>query len=184
MPTPTVRLLSPTEDAHLVPYIAAIHAACISHDQMIATFLPPLSNEKLLAYWREKIADTTAGTRFIVILLNESEPGTVAKGPELMGVVSLSMAQTETLARNAVVEKLMVSPKYRQKGAARAMMEFLETEALSRRRTLLLLDTEVGSAAEKVYPRLGYIEIGRIPKYCISPSGDMKDELFFYKQLS
>jgi hypothetical protein len=45
------------------------------------------------------------------------------------------------------------------------------------------LDTETGSNAEKVYSKLGWVEVGKIPKYGVSPDGELKDETFFYKQL-
>lgn len=47
-----------------------------------------------------------------------------------------------------------------------------------------MLDTIIGSAAEFVYPKFGWIEVGRVPKYGISPEdGRLVDELFFYKDL-
>ncbi|TGJ80369.1 hypothetical protein E0Z10_g8392 [Xylaria hypoxylon] len=184
MPTPTVRLLSPSDDAHLVPYLAAIHAACIHHDAMVATFLPPLNNDKLLAYWRERIADVSAGARLIVIQLDESKPGTAAKGTELKGMVMLSIPQIETFAHQGHIEKLMVSPTFRRRGAAKAMIQLLEREAVDRGRKLMLLSIQVGSPAEKIYPKLGYIEHGRVPGYSMSPSGNLVDDVFFYKQLS
>lgn len=47
-----------------------------------------------------------------------------------------------------------------------------------------VLDTIVGTPAEHVYPRLGYIRIGVIPRFGISPKdGSLVDELFFYKDL-
>ena len=47
-----------------------------------------------------------------------------------------------------------------------------------------MLDTMVGLPAEHVYPRLGYIEVGVIPKFGISPKdGTLRDEIFFYKDL-
>ena len=45
------------------------------------------------------------------------------------------------------------------------------------------LDTETGSLAEAVYAKLGYTEMGKIPKYGMSPTGELKDGTFFYKQL-
>lgn len=49
-----------------------------------------------------------------------------------------------------------------------------------------MLDTEVGSAAEDVCRKFGYVEVGRIPNYGISPAvpRQLKDQIFFYKQLS
>ena len=47
-----------------------------------------------------------------------------------------------------------------------------------------MLDTTIGLPAEQVYPKLGYIEWGVIPKYGISPAnGRLVDEKFFYKDL-
>lgn len=47
-----------------------------------------------------------------------------------------------------------------------------------------MLDTKVGSVAEKMYPRLGYTEVGVVPKYGIDPSsGELVDEKWFYKDL-
>lgn len=46
-----------------------------------------------------------------------------------------------------------------------------------------MLDTETGSPAELLYQKLGYVELGKIPNYGLSPAGEMKDGTFFYKQL-
>lgn len=49
-----------------------------------------------------------------------------------------------------------------------------------------MTDTETGSLAEQVYKKLGFIEVGKIPKYGLSPNsapGELKEETFFYKQL-
>ncbi|KAK2025499.1 acetyltransferase [Colletotrichum zoysiae] len=177
---------SPADHGHLIPYLAALHAACISTDRTLATFLPPLSHEKLLGWWKDRISEVTAGTRIMLILLDESEPGSKPKGTELMGVVMLLMPFSETGPFRGYVEKLLVSPKFRRRGAARLLMSALEDEAVQRGRTLLMLDTEAGSPAEEVYKRLGYIEVGRIPNYGISPGvpQQLKDEVFFYKQLT
>lgn len=48
---------------------------------------------------------------------------------------------------------------------------------------LQLLDTETGSPAEAVFRKLGYSELGKIPAYGLSPTGELKDGTFFYKDL-
>ncbi|KAI0538017.1 hypothetical protein GGR58DRAFT_469820 [Xylaria digitata] len=138
MSTPSVRLVSPSNDAHLVPYLAAMHAACICQDTMVATFLPPLNSDRLLAYWREMMADVSAGVRLMVIQLDESEPGTAAKGAELKGVVMLNMPQIETSAHQGHIEKLMVSSTFRRRGAAKAMIQLIEREAVDRGKKLIV----------------------------------------------
>jgi hypothetical protein len=47
-----------------------------------------------------------------------------------------------------------------------------------------ILDTVIGSEAAHVYPRLGYTEFGRLPRYGISPiDGSLVDEIFYFKDL-
>lgn len=47
-----------------------------------------------------------------------------------------------------------------------------------------LLDTEAGSPADLVYPRLGWHRRDVIPNYGISPKdGRLIDEAFYYKDL-
>ncbi|KAJ4011706.1 hypothetical protein NW752_008714 [Fusarium irregulare] len=179
----TVALFSPDQHGHLIPYLAAIHASCITHDRTIAEFLPPLSHEKLLAWWKERIAEVADGKRLIFILLDETEPGHRPKGSEVKGVVMLSMSSSETGPFRGVVEKLLVHKGFRNRGGARTLMSALETEATKRGRTILLLDTETGSPAEEMYKKLGYNELGKIPEYGLSPNGELKGGTFFWKNL-
>jgi GNAT superfamily N-acetyltransferase len=131
-------IFSAAAHGHLIPYVAALHASCITHDRTIATFLPPLSHEKLLTWWKERIAEATAGNRIIIILADETEPGARMQGSQLMGVVMLLMPPSETGSMRGFVEKLLVSPKWRRRGGARALMNMLEAEALQRGKTLLV----------------------------------------------
>ncbi|CAH0015526.1 unnamed protein product [Clonostachys rhizophaga] len=195
----SVILFTPGQHTPLIPYLAAIHASCITHDRTIASFIPPLSHEKLLAYWKDRIAEVSAGTRLLLLLVraDDGDPATasnglldhhqhhpaVPKGTNLVGIVMLDMPPSETSSFRAVVEKLLVHPSYRARGGATALVDALEREAVKRGRTMLTLDTESGSLAESVFSKLGYTEVGRIPKYGLSPSGEFKDVTFFYKSL-
>ncbi|KAF5651652.1 hypothetical protein F25303_3999 [Fusarium sp. NRRL 25303] len=180
----TVALFSPGQHGHLIPYLAAIHASCITHDRTIAEFLPPLSHEKLLAWWKERIAEVADGKRLIFILLNDCEPGARPNGADVVGVVMLNMPSSETGPFRGVVEKLLVHKAFRGRGGARTLISALEAEATKRGRTILLLDTETGSPAEEVYKKLGYVELGQIPKYGLSPNGELKGGTFFWKHLT
>lgn len=49
-----------------------------------------------------------------------------------------------------------------------------------------MTDTETGSPAEQVYHKLGFIEVGKIPGYGLSPDsapGELREETFFYKKI-
>ena len=138
MPTVQAYVFSSGAHAHLVPYLAALHGSCITQDQMVGTFLPPLNHEKLLAWWKVKIAEVQSGNRVILLLLDESDPGSKAKGPELMGVIMLGMPPVETSAHCGILESLLISPKQRRKGGAKILVGAIEFEAKDRGRTLLV----------------------------------------------
>lgn len=199
------------EHSHLTPWLAALHAQCISHDRMIGTFLPPLSHEKLLGWWKERIAEVRAGTRSIIMLLDESEPGAKFKGEELVGVVMLSTPPLETAPFRASVESLLVSTKYRRRGGATMLLRAVHEEAYRAKKTLLvslqtdlvfrqslfserwqctynfvpskLAEVESGTPAEALLKQMQYQEIGKVPKYAINPSGETKDIVFLYRDL-
>lgn len=47
-----------------------------------------------------------------------------------------------------------------------------------------MLDTCKGSAAEKLYRSMSWIEVGSVPKFALNPDGSWCDTVFFYKQLT
>lgn len=105
---------------------------------MIGTFLPPLSHEKLLAWWKDRIAEVKAGTRSIIMLLDEAEVGAKVKGEDLMGVVMLATPPLETAPFRASVESLLVSTKYRRRGGATVLLRAVHEEAFRVKKTLLV----------------------------------------------
>jgi hypothetical protein len=60
----------------------------------------------------------------------------------------------------------------------------LERRALSLRWWSLMLDTTVGTPAEHMYPKLGYMALGVIPQYGLDPRDrHLVDEVFYWKDL-
>ncbi|TPX18919.1 uncharacterized protein E0L32_011397 [Thyridium curvatum] len=184
IPSGSPYVFSPDAHAHLTPYLAALHGSCITHDRMTGSFLPPLNHEKLLGWWKVKMAEVAAERRVIIILLDESEPGARAKGPELVGAVMLGTPPTETSPHCGLVESLLVSPRHRSRGGARMLLAALEVEAARRGRYLLRAETASGSAAEEVFKKASYQLVGKIPGYTVNLAGEKLDEAIFYKDLS
>ncbi|KAK3068135.1 hypothetical protein LTR53_014525 [Teratosphaeriaceae sp. CCFEE 6253] len=189
MALPTPILYIPSKHEPILDQVAKIHADCVLQDGTLATFLPDdkgqMSHRKILDYWRRYHEEVEIGSRVIILqFLDDSEE-------QLMGYASLDMPPSETGPFRGSVQKLMVSPKYRYRGVARWVMAKLEEVAREQGRWMLVLDTTIGSGAESMYPRLGYIEIGTIPvsrvtptKYGIHPhTRQLVDEMFFYKDL-
>jgi GNAT superfamily N-acetyltransferase len=81
------------------------------------------------------------------------------------------------------VKKLLVHRRARNKGIAAALMQALESAARARRRTLLVLDTATGGAAERLYARLGWQRTGVIPNFALWPDGRFCDTTVFWKAI-
>ena len=62
-------------------------------------------------------------------------------------------------------------------------MRTVEALAREQGRTLLVLDTREGDAAELLYRKLGYTAAGVIPGYARSAGGSLDGSVFYYKQL-
>jgi GNAT superfamily N-acetyltransferase len=92
------------------------------------------------AWWSHRLAEIEAGR---VLLLMAREPGGgVASG-------QLVLARYPNGRHRAEVAKLLVHSSHRRRGLGAALMAALEAAALAGGRTLLLLDTETGSDAER-----------------------------------
>jgi ribosomal protein S18 acetylase RimI-like enzyme len=134
----TVLCFQPSDHMHLIPYIAAIHASCITHDRAVATFLPPLTHDKLLKWWKDRVSEVKDGTRILYVLVKSPQAGARILGTEVAGVVMLEMPRSETGSFRGAVEKLLVHPTYRNRGGARALVEELERDASRCGRTMLV----------------------------------------------
>jgi hypothetical protein len=62
-------------------------------------------------------------------------------------------------------------------------MAAAEDEARAAGKTLLVLDTVTGDAADRLYTRLGWSRVGVIPNYALYPDGRPCATTFFYKEL-
>ncbi|KAI7322448.1 hypothetical protein KC315_g8819 [Hortaea werneckii] len=182
MELPPPVLFEPSQHQAIVDQLATIHRDCVLQDGTLATFIPDeqgnLDISKVIKYWSDRSEQVAKGAREIILQFTDSTQS------ELAGFVSLDMPSSETGPFRGMVEKMLVSPQHRYKGVARRVMAGLESVAIERGRTVLFLDTVIGSGAEFVYPKLGYKLVGVIPKYGIHPiSRELVDEMFFYKDL-
>ena len=68
-------------------------------------------------------------------------------------------------------------------GLGAALLEAAEQTARDCGKTLLVLDTNTGSDAERLYARMGWIRVGTIPGYSVQPRGGLRATTLFYKTL-
>lgn len=140
MSTSMTYLFTPDTHTHLLPYLAALHASCITLDHMVGPFLPPLTNEKLLPWWKDRLAEANRGARVIVLLLDPESAahGKKPAGTDLRGLAMLKLAETETGSFRGHIDAVLVDRRWRRQGGAKALVAALEYEAAKRGRSLLV----------------------------------------------
>jgi GNAT superfamily N-acetyltransferase len=166
-----IERVSEAQAKPILPRLAALLQDAVHHGSSVG-FLPPLAFETAEEYWLETLNEVKQGQR---ILLVASEAGDVA------GTVQLALATKQNGLHRAEVQKLVVHTRFRRRGVARALMGAVEEAARAAGRTLLVLDTEQGSAAEQLYVKCGYARAGLIPQFALSAEGSLITTVVFYK---
>lgn len=137
-------------------------------------FLLPLQKTVLNEYWRKVIREIQKGKRiFLVARLDE----------QIVGTVQLELATKQNARHRAEVQKLIVHPRFRNRGIGTTLLATLEEIAKSMDRTLLILEVREGDPAERLYQNRGYTAAGTIPNYAQSPKGRLENAVIYYRQL-
>ncbi|MEY8840490.1 N-acetyltransferase family protein, partial [Cribrihabitans sp. XS_ASV171] len=103
----------------------------------------------------------------------------------VQGTVQLGVAAMPNQPHRADVMKLLVHPRARRQGLARALMAALEARARALGRVLLVLDTRSSDPSRQLYLDLGYEIAGEIPGYCRNPFADLYEPTtYMYKRLT
>ncbi len=93
---------------------------------------------------------------------------------------------THPLARHrADVAGLVVHQPYQRRGIARALVAECERQATALGLVILEISCRGGEPPERIYPRLGFIEYGRLPGGLVEPWGEGQsfDLVLFYLPL-
>ena len=173
-PSVQVEELAPNEIDRAIPSLSQVLAACVAKGASIG-FLPPFDAADAAEFWRKMAIQIRAGERRLL---------TARQGGRILGAVMLVLAMPANGRHRAEISKLIVAPDGRRQGVGRALM--MAAEGLARRegRTLLVLDTRTGDAAEDLYAGLGFRKTGLIPDYVRSETGALESTTVMYKQLA
>ncbi|MFF7104391.1 GNAT family N-acetyltransferase [Streptomyces nigra] len=104
-------------------------------------------------------------------------------GEYVVGTIGLAFAGKPNSRHRAEVVKLMVHRRARGRGLGRTLLTTAETAAADAGITLLHLDTETGSPAERLYGSAGWTRAGVIPDYATTPHGEPRPTTLYYKRL-
>ena len=126
--------------------LAEILHACV-HDGASVGFVLPFDLGQARAFWRDKVAPSLAVAKRVLL--------TARIGADIAGTAQLDLDTMPNQRHRGEVSKVLVDPRCRRAGVARALMLEIERSAAARGRWLLTLDT-AGDAAEALYRSLGY----------------------------
>jgi GNAT superfamily N-acetyltransferase len=166
-----IRRLTLDEAREAAPALGEVLTDCVAGGAS-ASFMADLAPADAEAFWRRQ-AEAGDGR---AILVAEDEAG-------IFGVVQLVPAWPPNQPHRADVAKLLVHRRARRRGAAKALMIAIEDEARAMGRWLLMLDTETGGAAERLYSGLGWTRLGVVEDFALTPDGALCATTFFFRRL-
>jgi len=168
-----IRRLGPEEGREHLDGLAAVLLDCVAGGASVS-YLEPFSLEDARAAFAGFLADAGAGRRIVLAAFEDGE---------VVATVQVIFAPQPNQPHRAEIAKLLVRRSARRRGIAERLMEHAEAEARAEGRTLLVLDTVTGDAAERLYERLGWNRVGVIPDYALYPDGRPCDTTVFWKKI-
>lgn len=169
----TLRALTDlTEDD--VAASAAVLIGCVAGGASVS-FMHPLPDPAAHAFWRGLAGDVPSGGR--VLLVAEDAAG-------IFGTVQVVLHKPENQPYRADIAKMLVHCRARRQGVGAALMQAAEAAARASGKTLLVLDTFIGDAGERLYQRLGWQFVGTIPDYALHPHGGLGSTSLYYRRLA
>ena len=157
-----------------LPSLCKLLRACVEAGASIG-FLTPLTETELQTFWHGVAQGLAQRQRRLFVAVTAGE---------VAGTVQLVLDMPANGRHRADIVKLMVAPDARRTGIGRALMQTAMQAASNERRSLLVLDTRSGDAAEPLYLSLGFEVAGRIPAYARSTAGELHATTIMFKQLS
>jgi acetyltransferase len=171
---PEIMPLQPSDAAKWLPPLIILLQDAVDSGASVG-FLAPLAEVDAYHYWMKAFVQLSAKSRIILAAVQD---GTI------VGSVQLELASMPNASHRAEVQKLLVLRSWRRQGIGLALMTAIERAARLVGRTLLVLDTRLGDAAEQLYTRMGYTRLGVIPRFALSSTGTLDATVVFYRQLS
>jgi len=168
-----IETLDVTAYAEAVPELAHILVDAVESGASVS-FLAGLDEERAAAWWSDRASLVAAG---------EIVPHVARQAERIVGTVLLILSTKENSPHRAEIAKLLVHRSARGQGIAAALLAAAEAEAMTRGRTLLVLDTVTGSPAERLYLRLGWRAVGSVPGFALDVAGREEAATVMWKRL-
>ncbi|MEX0167652.1 GNAT family N-acetyltransferase [Streptomyces sp. LMG1-1-1.1] len=174
-PLDAVERLSPAAvRAHAADGLATLLVDAVDGGASVG-FTAPLDPAEAAAWWSRVAEEAAEGVRDVWAAL----------GPDglPLGVVTLVRAGTANGRHRGEIARLLVHRSARGRGLGRRLLAAAEAHAAASGLTLLVLDTQTDSPAERLYRGAGWTAAGTIPDFAADPSGTLRPTTLYYKRL-
>ncbi len=154
--------------------LAGVLVDAVAHGASV-NFLAGFGQAEAEAFWRGQMPGLRSGERCLVGAFD---------GERLVGTVVLSFAPQPNAPHRAEIGKMLVHSAQRRRGLGRRLLAAAEAQARAAGRTLLMLDTETGSAGDRLYRACGWVPVGTVPDHAYRPDGRLAATTMFYRSLT
>lgn len=173
MTEPIVRPLALGEARAAVPDLARVLVDCVENGASVS-FMSPFGQGEAEAFFSRVADDVAAGQAILVAAFLDGE---------IVGTVQAQFARQPNQPHRFDIAKMLVHSRARNRGLGAALLATAERAAAATGRTIGVLDTVTGSAADRLYARAGWVRVGEIPDYALWPKGGLCATTFFYKRV-
>jgi ribosomal protein S18 acetylase RimI-like enzyme len=175
VPAPVIRAVTADQlEFELLPSFVELLRDTVDGGSLLG-FLPPLAREQAREYWLSLRADVAAGMRVLLAAF---------EGTRVVGTGQLVCSLLPATRHRAELQKICVASDRRGCGIGALLLTALHAVAQERGRSLLLLNTRHGSAAQRLYQRFGYGETGIVRGYMRGPDGQRYDSVMMARELA
>ena len=168
-----IRRLASTDLEARLDALAAVLVDCVAGGASVS-YMWPFSQAQGRNAFEGFAAEVDAGRRLLLAAFADGV---------LVGTVQVVLTLPPNQPHRGEITKLLVHRSARGRGIAERLMERAEEEARAEGKTLLVLDTVTGSAAERLYDRMGWTRVGVVPGFALYPDGRPCDATIFWKSL-
>ena len=137
-------------------------------------FLKPLEEARARTYWEGVCQAVQHGDKALLV---------AEIGEAILGTVQVVLDMPQNQPHRGEVSKMIVHSKVRQVGLGTRLLDSAEEWARYAGKSLLVLDTQTGSAAEHLYRKAGYNPLPPLPDYALTPGGVLAATTIFWKRI-
>ncbi len=170
---PAIRSLDAAEAMARLPELADLLVDAVAHGASV-NFMAGFQHHEAEGFWRAQVPGIADGGRVLLVAEQQGR---------IVGTVVLTFAPQPNAPHRAEIGKMLVHSSVRRRGLGARLLTEAEERAKAAGRTLLLLDTETGSAGEALYRRCGWTQWGVVPGHSYRTNGELASATYFLKQV-